>query len=296
MIFTMEEVKDFVGENQRILDEWRDDYVRKNQPLYPDCKNLGDYFTPDGIMFKGDFFPVYKNDGSFFRWARKANGNENAMWDKAPLRILYLTKDQNTSDDVAWDVKSESFRYRSENYPPSDMYLQRESRLYINLVYTLYGILNTTAESKADFDCFADRDSLDASILEMVDKSIFARINCKKEVGYERCSDKTLEDAINNDKDFLKRQITLLDADIFICCGFNKTIRESGNHMLNFLNTIGYNFKADKKEEWIYYDEVNNKIAINSYHLSYLSLDYEGMIEAYFGFLKVHPTFTESHR
>lgn len=296
MIFTMEEVKDFVGENQRILDEWRVDYVRKNQHLYPDCTNLGDYFAPDGIMFKGAFFPVHKENGSFFRWARKASGRENDMWNMTPLRILYLTKDQNTSDDVAWDVKSESFRYRSEDYPPSDMYLQRESRLYVNLVYTLYGIINTTAKSNADFSSFADRESLEASILETVDKSIFARINCKKEVGYDRCSDKTLDDAINNDKDFLRRQITLLDADIIICCGFNKSIKDSGNLMLNFLNTIGYNFKANKKEDWIYYDEEKNKIAINSYHLSYPGLDYEGMIEAYFDFLKVHPEFTKSHR
>ena len=292
----MEDVKDYLRENQRILDEWREDYVRKNQHLYPKCENLGDYFAPDGIMFKGDFFPDYKNDGSFFRWARKASGSENDMWNKVPLRVLYLTKDQNTSDDVAWDVKSESFRYRSENYPPSVMYLQRESRLYINLVYTLYGIINTTAKSRADFNCFADRESLEASILETVDNSIFARINCKKEVGYERCLDKTLDDAINNDKEFLKRQISLLDADIFICCGYNKSIGGSGNLMLNFLNTTGYNFKANKKEDWIYYDEESNKIAINSYHLSYLGLDYEGMIDAYFEFLQAHPDFTKSHR
>ena len=66
--------------------------------------------------------------------------------------------------------------------------------------------------------------------------------------------------------------------------------------MLNFLNTIGYNFTAEKKESWIYYDERNNKIAINSYHLSYPGLDYAGMVEAYFEFLKAHPGFTNSHR
>lgn len=289
-------MEDYVGKNQRILDEWRADYVRKNQYLYPNCPNLGDYFAPDGIMFKGSFYPIHREDGSFFRWARKASGYENEMWDKAPLRILYLTKDQNTNDDVAWDVKSESFRYRSEDYPPSDMYLQRESRLYLNLVYTLYGIIKTNEKEKACFDGFTDRESLEASILETVDKSIFARINCKKEVGYERCLNKTLDDAINNDREFLKRQISLLDADIFVCCGYSMSIGESGNLMLNFLNTIGYNFKADKKESWIYYDERNNKIAINSYHLSYPGLDYAGMVEAYFEFLKAHPGFTNSHR
>ena len=35
-------MEDYVGKNQCILDEWRADYVRKNQHLYPNCPNLGD--------------------------------------------------------------------------------------------------------------------------------------------------------------------------------------------------------------------------------------------------------------
>ena len=46
-------MKDFVAENDCILEEWRNAYVNNNQSEYPDCKNLHEYFTPDGIMFKG---------------------------------------------------------------------------------------------------------------------------------------------------------------------------------------------------------------------------------------------------
>jgi hypothetical protein len=176
------------------------------------------------------------------------------------------------------------------------MYLQRESRLYVNLAYILYGIIKTNEKNKACFDSFADRESLEASILETVDKSIFARINCKKEVGEARCSNNLLDTAIRTDSKFLEEQINNLEADIFVCCGFSETTNGTGNLMLNFLNTIGYDFKADvEKGSWLYYDEKKNKIAINSYHLSYLSFDYNGMINAYYEFLKEHPEFVK-HR
>ena len=42
-------MKDYVAENERILNEWREKYVKENQHLYPDCPNLGDYFANDGI-------------------------------------------------------------------------------------------------------------------------------------------------------------------------------------------------------------------------------------------------------
>ena len=87
-----------------------------------------------------------------------------------------------------------------------------------------------------------------------------------------------------------------MDADIFVCCGYNQSIPDAGNRMLNLLNTIGYHFKPQDEEKWIFYDSDKNKVAINSYHLSYLRFDYVGMISAYHEFLKKHPAFSESHR
>lgn len=59
-------MKDYVGINERILEEWRTDYVKKNKPLYPKCQNLGAYFALDGIMNKGEFAPCKNDDGAFF--------------------------------------------------------------------------------------------------------------------------------------------------------------------------------------------------------------------------------------
>ena len=286
----MAEVKDYVGENERILDEWREDYVRKNQHLYPKCENLGDYFAPDGIMFKGKIEPLYRDTEKklFWRWARKSSGEENQLWANAPLRILYLTKDQNTDGCVAWDVRSETFLYPDAQLSLEDMCLYSQNTFYRNLVYSLYGILATTPEQKMEYS-FTNQEAL-----RCVDDNIFARINCKKEVGEARCSNNLLDTSIQKDSKFLKEQITNLDADIFVCCGYSETVNKTGNLMLNFLNTIGYNFEKEV-EEWIYYDKNKNKIAINSYHFSYLSFNYDGMINAYSEFLKKHPDFVK-HR
>lgn len=287
-------MKNYVAENERILKEWRNAYVNNNQSKYPDCTNLHEYFTPDGIMFKGEFLPDRRNysDGkSVFRWKRNCSGEENTLWTKAPLRVLFLTKDQNSNEDIAWDVRSESFRYRDENYKPKEMWLDTGVAFYRNLVYSLYGILKTTIDQPQDYNNFTDEDAL-----SFVDKQIFARINCKKEVGNDKCPDDVLLDAINRDKSFLERQINNLDADIFICCGYSQSIPDTGNRILNLLNSIGYHFKPQDEEKWIFYDLDKNKVAINSYHLSYLRFDYVGMISAYHEFLKRNPAFTDSHR
>ena len=287
-------MKNYVAENERILKEWRNAYVNNNQSKYPDCTNLHEYFTPDGIMFKGEFLPDRRNysDGkSVFRWKRNCCGEENTLWANAPMRVLYLTKDQNSYGDVAWDVRSESFRYRDENYKPDEMWLDTGVAFYRNLVYSLYGILKTTIDQPQDYNNFTDKDAL-----SFVDKQTFARINCKKEVGNDKCPDDVLLDAINRDKSFLERQINNLDADIFICCGYSQSIPDTGNRILNLLNSIGYHFKPQDEEKWIFYDLDKNKVAINSYHLSYLRFDYVGMISAYHEFLKRNPAFTDSHR
>ena len=286
-------MKDYVAENERILKEWCDLYVKNNQSNYPTCPNLRDYFAPDGIMYKGDIKPEttpFKNGETGFRWKREENGKENEFWTNAPLRVLYLTKDQNTYDGgYAWDVRSESFRYPDSSCNPEEYCLYSQCAFFRNLVYSLFGILNTKAGQPRSYD-FTNEEAL-----KFADKQIFARINCKKEVGSDKCYDNDLKNAIENDKRFLKRQIDNLDADIFVCCGYSKSIEKTGNRMLNLLNEIGYQFEPEV-EDWIYYDVKRNKIAINSYHLSYLGFDYDGMITAYSEFLKLHPDFTQSHR
>lgn len=277
-------MKDYVAENERILNKWRSQL------------NQYENFAPDGIMYKGEFrgaYKYYENDKYKFRWVRIPSGRENILWTDAPLRVLFLTKDQNTSGDTAWDVRSETYWAADENITPKERRIDK-SRFNSNLVFILYGILNTTADQMIGYNDFEDKDALSFS-----DNQIFARINCKKEVGDGKCENYDLQKAIDRDLKLLKEQILNLDADIFVCCGYSESIEPTGSHILNFLNEIGYNFEQDSKEEtgeWIYYDKKNNKVAINSYHLSYSGFDYNGLITAYSKFLKNHPDFMNSHR
>jgi hypothetical protein len=276
-------MKDYVAENERILNEWRNHL------------NQYEYFAPDGIMYKGEFrgtYKYYENSNYKFRWMHIPSGRENILWTNAPLRVLFLTKDQNTSGDTAWDVRSETYWAADENVTPKERGIDK-SFFNSNLVYILYGILNSTADKQVGYKDAAKE------ALSFVDEQIFARINCKKEVGGGKCENYDLQKAIDRDLKLLKEQILNLDADIFVCCGYSESIEPTGSHILNFLNEIGYNFEQDSKEEtgeWIYYDKKNNKVAINSYHLSYSGFDYNGLITAYSKFLKNHPDFMNSHR
>ena len=101
----------YVEKNQEILNRWKAKFCldKSKESEYKDC-NPADYFAEDGIMYRG--IPQCKetkwdNNKSTYKWEHASNGKENELWETAPLRILYLTKDQYTYGDVTWDVRSE---------------------------------------------------------------------------------------------------------------------------------------------------------------------------------------------
>lgn len=70
-------MKDYVKENQRILDAWEKEYVNKGYDVY---------FTPDGIMYRGPLVWDGKN------WRHDIGGNENELWTNAPIRIFVFNQ------------------------------------------------------------------------------------------------------------------------------------------------------------------------------------------------------------
>ena len=270
-------MKDYVKENERILEQWQKEYVLRGKDVY---------FTPDGIMFRGPLYFDGKN------WRHEIGGNENELWSNAPLRILFLTKDQNGGEDHSdyWDVRGDAY-----HHPESEA---EENRLYSryafnnNIVKMLYGIVTATPQSMVNYQ---DIDEKDAVIVS--DTFPYARINCKKETGGPQCPDDILLPAMREFSAFLEKQIANFDADIFICCGSSK----NGNKILDFLNEHGYNFKYINDDSYsIYYDNVKNKIAIDSWHLSNHYEErqtiYEDVVVPYYKFLQAHPDFIKPHR
>lgn len=275
----MAEYKDIVGENERILQEW--EKFNSTQEEKPN-------FAPDGIMFRGEKDQYSNPDGSITSERYEDEHNkENELWANAPIRYLFVTKDQNAWGGSAWDVRGETARYEldSNSIP---------LRFYRNFLYLLYGLSHTSGDAMCGYDDFSN-----AQAIETFDSIPLARINVKKQAGTKSISNAILAKYMERDKDFIVRQIKNLDADIIICCGYSEYADKSGNLILNFLNENLYNFQK-VVEDWIYYDKVSNKVAINAWHLSHLAVKekdfFEGMISAYHEFLKVHPTFTESHR
>lgn len=260
-------MKDFVKENQDILDRWAQSNARYGETN----------FAPDGIMFRGEF-----NDyGAGTERLEDVNGRENEEWTNAPLRILFLTKDQNAGGEDAWDVRGETGKL--------------SYAFYRNLFYQLYGLANTTAENTIGYDDYSNDDAR-----EVYNTFPLARVNVKKEAGSDRINNNTLEYYLNRDQAFIREQVANLDADIIVCCGYSESIKDSGNLLLNFLNEkCGYNFEKQAEDNWIYYDKTRNKLAINNWHLSVRSSSepiYTEMMTAYKNFLIQHPDFTNNHR
>ena len=297
-------MKDYVAKNERILNEWCEKFVEdKKQDKEYKGYNIEKYFAKDGIMNFGDRFTMDEN-GTIWR---EASGEENTKWNECPVRVLFLTKDENTDGNKAWDVRKETFYAKRYGLPPQNNTISG-SFFYQNEVCLLYGLLNTTPGKMVLFN---DDDFTWENALRFSDCNIFARINCKKEVGYSTISNNDLQEAIDKYYDYLKKQILTLDADILVCCGSQK-----GNNVI--LNTVmeiydkEYNEKfeyygcIDGKGTGMHYNFQRNKLAIDAYHLAYsynggLEARYNETVGMYYEFLKYlkktnNIDFSASHR
>lgn len=76
-------MKNYVEENKNILDEWE-----KFNEQQEDVPN----FARDGIMYN-----YSGNDAN----------DENMTWSNAPIRFLFITKDQNAKEGEAWDLRDD---------------------------------------------------------------------------------------------------------------------------------------------------------------------------------------------
>jgi len=266
-----------VERNEEILSLWKQRFTKRG--IDPE-----DYFADDGIMFRG---PLYDNKSD---WVHGQSGLENEMWEKCPLRILYITKDQNISNESCWDVRGEAYHSRAQE-TPEEYILSHAFSFHRRLVTSLYGINCVNNNSFITYDDIADSEAL-----KLADNIIYARINCKKEVGTSQCSDPILYKAIELDADLLKEQILNLDADIYVCCGNHYEKNLFIEPVLK--NICGYNFNWLNGGIW--YDEIANKVAIDAYHLSVRGYKdatyYNDIVLEYYNFIKTHPLFLQTHR
>lgn len=229
----------------------------------------------DGILFRGT---INRGKGDYN--SNRDKGNAAEIWEKAPRRYLYITKEL-TERQRGWnDIRNED-GLNKNGYDVT-------GRFYKNYMYHLYGMESAIVNNQFEtWEKLSHEDSLEF----FQNKAALARINCGKDYGPITTSPNRLKDLIKCNSDLLKKQILLLDADIIVCCG-------SSADILEFVDEIYPNADwiwNDGLHKGIHYSEKIKKIVVHSYHPSYFGISskdfYEDTIKPFAEFIKKHPEF-----
>ena len=257
-------------------------YNKKLNELFEEWKNKSKenkhtQFCRDGLMYKGDVYDEI-ND-------LKSPGNEDELWHSAPKRVLFLCKDGNNSGcSVTQDYKAWHYHKKGKNITKD---------FPRNIAYWLYGLLNVDETGLApEFETLTVE-----KITDFFDKTPFALVNCKKEAGGGTVDGKVLQRHIDLYKEYINKEIEILNPDIIVCGGTRKSFfYGSGN--------IYEPFQYISDNGWIYYNEPLKKLIIASWHPSYPKRSYgkvteesvyTEMMAAYKEFIDKYPDFLKNN-
>ena len=249
------------------------------------------YVVKDGLPFCGKIIMNGCN------WERTP-GDEEIVYQRMPLKILLITKECPESSETE-DLRTESFRVNNTQNGGIETI---DMLFHHNILSTIWGL---THYSNIQKRCPYWDDKENPWTWDMARKLFetapIPRINVKKTAGNNISNPTTLRSYMY-DVDYrplITKQILLYDADIIVCCGYSDNIEESGSLLLNFLKNECYPSLNKLDDNWIYFDEDKNKIAINNWHLSSRMGSeewYNQITSAYHRFLEKHPNFIKSHR
>lgn len=241
-------MKDYQGKNNAILEKFKE-RAEEHKDTAP--------FVKDGILYRGEF-ALIPNDEDPKRYWERQPGNENEIWEKSPLRILLITKDFNPGQDepgATEDIRIETGR--ENNVGTKDNPLTTSYQFFIRMMRHVYGF---TRCLDGEYPPFEELD--DDVCRKTYENCAIARINCKKQAGGSSLKRSILRKYVHDYADLLKKQIDNLDADIIVC--YSSDIF----HALSDYKVLNVKHDPDN-DPCVYYDEVNNKIIVNSYHPSY---------------------------
>ena len=210
------------------------------------CKSTD--VIPDGMMYRGDFIFQDNND-----WDRKC-GDEYIRWEKAPLRLIMLTKDN--IDE--WDKRHEIACNTQEQY---DNCIPAYPKFYKNYIRWIYCML--TPEIKDGLwtvKTFDDADDFSKSMKYMINEAPLVRINVKKQTGGASIKDNVLREYVNDYADEIIEQISFYDANVLFSCEPHGII----------LSLIRERLLPDleKFQERLFYSSSQNVLVVNYYHPS----------------------------
>lgn len=139
---------------------------------------------------------AYVADGIFY-------GSAVENWEKIYPKVLFILKQPN-SDELL-----------GEDYREYDFGTCIEEQVWRELLSRLYGIMNAMKEGFPSYEEAVGADALK----EAFTKYPFAVINVTKDIGAGTTSTGHLKRYANENLDFLKAQLDLLQPNLIVCCG-----------------------------------------------------------------------------
>jgi hypothetical protein len=231
--------------------EWKKESEKNNEPA----------FCCDGLMYKcksGD--PKNEVDEPLV----------DELWDKSKKRIMFLMKDpkEDSGDSRTW-INDGGVRYVT-------------LKLFKVLAYWLYGLSNAKNGKTADLETITYE-----KLVDCFNKIPFAYIESKKQAGKSSVKDAVLSSYISRYRDYLIKQIEILNPNVIICCG-----KPQYDFVLQLFSG------AEKIDDNIFYHKEKQKLIFNSYHPSYYrgvwnypETFYKDLMEKYAKFLEKYPDF-----
>lgn len=267
----MKEIQGLIKQNEEMLEKMKEALKPENG-----------HFVEDGLLYRGDIH--YDLDGN---WKRNPSGQEDTLWESAPLKVMFLTKDY--IDDSMDDIRVETGR--KNNVSPDQDYIKRDA-FTMNIVCWLYGLTHLTTNLSELFLEIKEG----SKYFRFYEKYPLLRLNCKKLSGSGRCDKQTLKKHLYYPvySELLGEQIRLFDANIIICCG--------GEHFIaEFVEKLyGIDDRQKFEDESLWYDEKHERLIIDTYHPSYSRRSgctiedmFMGLMTPYLKFLEANPAFKE---
>lgn len=255
--------------------------IEKNRSDKDNCKSTN--VIPDGMMYRGEIIFQDNND-----WDRKC-GDEYIRWEKAPLRLIMLTKDNinDVDDKYSWDKRLEIACNNKEDYEKCRTTYPKFYKNYIRWIYCML-----TPEIKDEHwkvKTFDEADDFSKSMKYMIHEAPLVRINVKKQTGGTSIKDNVLRKYVNDYADEIVEQIKIYDANILFCCEPHRII----------LKLIKEKILKDLEDvngkDWMYYSPTKKVLVVHSYHPGLRHRTHESVYndlkDAYEDFLQRYPDF-----
>lgn len=263
----MNEFVNYNAELDNLFDKWIMHYPQEQQQLF--CK--------DGLM-------------------RKANGlNVDQLWRNSKRRVAFILKDN--PDGWGHDTRTWLTMEKDINRELRTTFIKRLARLFFGLQEANYNVPVN--------DCYVMDRSKANAVKKTWNEQPFAFIESKKLAGGKTISETTLNQHIDNDKEFLIEELNILKPNIIVCCN------HTGDSIFNFVTQKYIGRDPDERYEgdyilddgstvpnlnlclYYYQEEKEKVVVIKSYHPSARAgwKFYEKVFSPYREFLRNHPKF-----